>query len=227
MGNTTYRQPKFLILLAAFYVTVILLTMLVENRVILVGPIHVVTGTLVIPLAYTLSDMITEVYGYKEMRKLIWTSICVLYVVAGLLYLLMRFPSPIETRDVNQAYHVVLQPFTRDVFTYSIAALAGVFLNAYILSKWKIYLRGKSFWLRSLGSSAVGELIFVLLFGFLAFYGVFPLRELVEILTFSYMYKIICNLITVIPSAIIVLLLKRAEGVDTYDRGVKFNPFAF
>jgi uncharacterized integral membrane protein (TIGR00697 family) len=219
------RRLKYLTLLAGSYVTIILLTMFVENRVIVFLSFNIVTGTLIIPLAYSLSDIITEVYGYNEMRRIMWASIFILYAVAIVLYVLMKFPSPPSSKGIDNAYKIVFHPFLRDVFTYSIAALAGIFLNSYLLSKWKILIRGKYFWMRSLGSSAIGEFIFVLTFGILAFYGVFPLKELIGILTFSYCYKIICNLLTIIPSSFVVLLLKYREGIDTYDNGIIFNPF--
>lgn len=218
-------KPKYLILLAALYITVILLTMIVENRVINIGSLRIVSGTLVLPFAYTISDIITEVYGYKEMRSLIWTSIFILYFVAFVFYILMKLPSPSEAVNVNHAYQIVLQPFMRNIFTYSLAAILGVFLNAFILSKWKLLVHGKIFWFRSLGSSAVGELIFVIVFGFIAFYGVFPAEEIAGILIFSYIYKIICNLISIVPAAIIVSILKKSEKIDTYDFGINFNPF--
>ncbi len=223
--NPSSVRLKYLTFLSALYVTIVLLTMFVENKVIIIASFHVSTGTLIIPLTYTLSDIITEVYGYREMRKLIWCSILILYMVATLFFLLMHLPAPKSEINVTQAYNIVLQPFFRDTLAYSIAAVMSVFLNSYILSKWKILVRGKFFWLRSLGSSAVGEFIFMIVFGFLAFFQVFPFNELKEILFFSFCYKIICNLISIFPASVTVLFLKKSEKMDVYDVGINFNPF--
>lgn len=218
-------QPKYLSFLVVFYVTALLLTMFVENRLIYVFGFKVLSGTLVIPLIYLLSDMITEVYGYQEMRKVIWISIIMLYIVAGLLDLVMMVPS---SHDVtSRAYSIVFKPFQRDVMTYSVAAVLSIFLNSYILSKWKILIEGRLFWMRSLCSTGIGELVFILTWGFLGFYGVFPFKTLVSILVFSYIYKIICNLVMITPSAIIVGFLKRSENIDAFDLNTRFNPFRF
>ncbi len=115
----------------------------------------------------------------------------------------------------------------KDIFTYSVAAFFGVFLNSYILTKWKILINGKYFWLRSLGSTLFGEAIFILTWGFLAFSGEFPIRELLQLMLVSYAYKAICNIITIFPSAILAFSLKKAEGIDVYDYNTNFTPFSW
>ena len=222
MSNT---RLKYLTILSSAYMAVVLLTMFIESRMISVFSFHIVTGTLIIPVTYSLSDIITEVYGYNEMRRLLWSSIFILYVIALVLYILMKFPSPPSAVELNNAYEMVVHPFLRDVFTYSVAAFAGIFLNSYLLSKWKILVSGRLFWMRSLGSSAIGEIIFTLVFGMIAFLGVYPLKDIVSIIGFSFVYKFISNLLAIIPASLLVQFLKRAENIDVYDNAVSFNPF--
>jgi len=216
---------KYLTILIAVYMAIVLLTMFIENRMISLFSYNVVTGTLIIPFSYTLSDIITEVYGYQVMKKIMWSCIFVLYIVSLIIYIVMLFPAPITTQVQNHAYEIVFQPFARDVFTYSIAAITGIFLNSYIISKWKILIQGQLFWMRSLGSSAVGEITFTLIFGIIAFWGVYSFKDIISIICFSFIYKLICNLVTIIPSSIFVSFLKRSENMDVYDRDVAFNPF--
>jgi|ERR1700677_4798782 len=151
----------FLSLFCALYVSTLILTMVVENRIILLGPLTFLSGTLIIPLSYALSDIITEVYGYKQMRRVIWISMICLYFCAIMISFILALPTD-TTNLSNLAYAVALKAFSKDVITYSIAALLSIFLNAYILSKWKIMLKGRYFWLRSLGSMAIGEAIFII-----------------------------------------------------------------
>lgn len=219
------RDLKFLSLFSALYVSTLILTMIVENRIISFGTLVMFSGTLVIPISYALSDMITEVYGYKQMRRIIWVSIACLYFCAAIITAILHLPTD-KAIAGDAAYAITLRPFTKDVLTYSVAAVLSIFLNAYILSKLKILVRGRYFWLRSLGSMAIGEAIFIITWGFLAFGATLPFHMLVGMLLMSYFYKIIFNFVSIIPSSIIVSLLKKAENQDVYDIGTAFNPFS-
>lgn len=220
--NTQYR---FFVFLAVMYVVMILLTMFVENRIVIIDHIMILSGTLVIPLSYALSDVITEIYGYREMRKLIWISIAALYISAAIIFCITYFPSNNADRT-NDAYGVVLSYFSKDVITYSVAAFAGIFLNSYLLSKWKILISGRIFWLRSLGSTMVGEVIFILTWGFLGFSTQFSIKTLLGLMLASLCCKIIYNLLAIGPTSLLVYFLRNAESNTADDRGISFNPFS-
>lgn len=217
-------QHKYFAFMAILYVTMLLLTLVIENHTVLIFGQKILSGTLVLPLAYAISDIITEVYGYKQMRRLIWISFAVLYICAGIIFIVMNLPINPLSKE-NAAYDTVFAELPRQVFTYSIAALISIILNAYILSKWKILIRGKLFWIRSLCSTTIGEIIFILTWGFLGFSGKFPLKILLGLMLMSYVYKLAYNLVAVIPSAITVSFLKTAEKTDVYEYNTKFNPF--
>ena len=183
------------------------------------------SGTLIIPLSYATSDIITEVYGYKEMRRLIWTSIFILYLCATIIFIIIHLPTgsyQIEAKPYDQ----VLSYFLRDVITYSIAAVTSIFLNSYIISKWKIMVKGRIFWLRSLGATAIGEALFILTWGLLGFSGQFELHTLFQLMLASFFCKIIYNIFAIVPTSIITSLLKNREAIDAFDYNVKFNPFS-
>lgn len=218
------KQPRYLLFLACLYVVIIFLTMVIENRIIVLFSVKILSGTLIIPLSYVISDIITEIYGYKEMRRLIWTSFALLYIAALLIFVILQLPSGMFAKE-NKAYNVVFSTFLNDVITYSIAAFIGIFSNSYILSKWKILTKGRFFWLRSLGSTMIGEAIFILVWGIIGFSYKFPLNVLFELMFISYLCKILYNLLTIIPSAMVVSFLKKREAIDVYDIGTNFNPF--
>lgn len=214
---------KYFTLLSVLYVTIVLLTILVENRVITFG-LHfkILAGTLVLPLSYAISDIITEVYGYNQMKRLIWTSIVALFFSAAVIYIITLLPSD----DPNtSAYDIVFGAFMNDVFTYSIAAGVSIFLNAYILAKWKILLQGRHFWLRSLGSTCIGEAIFITVWALIGFSYKFPLLTLLNFMLISYLYKLAYNLLAIYPTALIAAFLKNSEQTDSYDTNLIFNPF--
>lgn len=220
--NTQYR---FFVFFAIMYVVMILLTMFVENRIVFIDHIKILSGTLVIPLSYALSDVITEIYGYREMRKLIWMSIAALYISAGIIFCITHLPTN-NADNMNNAYGVVLSSFSKDVLTYSVAAFAGIFLNSYLLSKWKILTSGRIFWLRSLASTMIGEIIFILTWGFLGFSSQFPIKTLLGLMLASLCCKIIYNLLAIGPTSLLVYFLRNAESNTPDDRGISFNPFA-
>lgn len=217
---------KYLTLIAVIYTTILLMTMVIENRVIAFGNIEILSGTLLIALTYSISDVITEVYGYRQMRRIIWTSIIALYLAAVLVKIIMFLPAD-KTNNTSAAYEIILSPFQRDIFTYSIASMVSIFLNIYILTKWSILINGRYFWLRSLGSTAVGEAIFILTWGFLGFSGKFPIQTLLGLMATSYFYKIICNLLSIIPSSIAVMVLKKSENILKDEIRINYTPFAW
>src|SRR3990167_2215980 len=219
---TNKNSYKYFTFLAVLYVTVLLLTLIIENRIVLFGKnIKILSGTLVLPLSYAISDIITEVYGYAQMKRLIWISIITLYISAGIIYIIIHLPSD---NSNYAAYNTVFDPFTMDIFTYSIAAGISIFLNSYLLAKWKVLMHGKRFWLRSLGSTAIGEAIFIIIWALIGFSYKFPIVTLLGFMLVSYLYKIAYNLITIIPTTITTAFLKKAEKIDIYDYNLEFNP---
>tara|TARA_R110002167_G_scaffold93474_7_gene250502 strand:+ start:10334 stop:11077 length:744 start_codon:yes stop_codon:yes gene_type:complete len=228
LASTEKKYFKYLNILSICYILPIMLAMIVENRINVVMGITFVSGTLIVPLSYTFSDMITEVYGYAEMKRLIWASTIIMNIVALLVFIILKVPTPDIHKDLidNHAYQIVLSPFARDVFGYTVSAFVGLIINSYLLSKTKIKVKGKFFALRSLASSAIGEIIYILIFTLLVFYGDYPLGTLVELMLVAFAYKVICNIVLVIPSAMAVKKLKKIEGMDNqYDVGVNYNPF--
>ena len=215
---------RYLVPLSMLYMTIKLTTLLLIYKVISIGTFSASASTLIMPFWFVLGDIIAEVYGYKIARKLIWMAIIYqflfAFVCAEMISLHTTSPSPHQ-----EAYNHILGKLPRIAFSSFIAILAGAFINAYVISKWKILLCGKYFWLRSLGASSIGELIFTGVAYISEFLGVVPLASLLELMIASYVIKLILNPILVIPSTLVVYLLKRAENLDTYDYGVNFNPF--
>jgi queuosine precursor transporter len=103
--------------------------------------------------------------------------------------------------------------------------LIGAFLNAYVLTKWKILWRGRYFWLRSLFSTAFGELIFTTIVILVNYFGVFDFKNMFELGVVSFCFKIIMSVVLTVPISLFVVWLKNKEGVDIYDYHTNFNPF--
>lgn len=220
-NKTQYQYLTFLIML---YMTIKLITVTLIYKIITIGPFSASVSTLIIPLWFLIGDIIAEVYGYKIARHVIWIAIICQFIFSFICIALISFHSSPDWGD-QEAYNYVFGKLPRVAFASFLAIISGAFVNAYALSKWKILLCGKYFWLRSLGASAIGEFIFTAVAYFSEFFGVTSLLDLLKLMTISYVIKLILNPILVIPSTIAVFVLKKLENTDVYDHNTNFNPF--
>lgn len=206
------------------YMTIKLITVLLIYKIIAIGSLSASASTLIMPLWFVIGDVIAEVYGYKVARQMIWMAIICQFIFAFSCAGMISFKTP-SGWAYQESYDQVLGKLPRVAIASFLAIFVGAFINAYAISKWKILLRGKYFWLRSLGASAIGEFIFTIVAYSTEFIGVVPFSQLIHLMTISYVIKLVLNPVLVIPSLIAVRILKRLEGVDIYDVGINFNPF--
>jgi len=180
-------------------------------------------ASLIFPITYTLNDIITEVYGFNNAKKIIWFIFLCDYLFVFLIFFAIQAPSPIANQ--NEAYNLVLGSLWRSLSSEIIGVLAGAFINSTIISKWKIITQGKKFWLRSIFSSLIGELIMLLISVPIALYGILNMTQICKLILYVYCYKIIFALIISGPANFLANLLKKIESIDIYDYNVSYNPF--
>lgn len=220
-----FRRPyKFLIFLIMLYMTIKLTTVVLIYKIITIGSFSASASTLVMPFWFVLGDIIAEVYGYKIARHIIWMAIVCQFIFAFFCVVLITFHAPAGWPH-QEAYEQVLGKLPRVALASFLAIVCGGFINAYAISKWKILLNGKYFWLRSLAASSIGELVFTMIAYVTEFFGVTSFSNLVHLMLISYVIKLILNPVLILPSMFVAFLLKRLEKVDTYDYDTNFNPF--
>lgn len=225
--DTAKIQPKTfkcLILFSSFYVTSLLLTAITVHKMLMIGGLVISGGTFIYPFSYFFGDVVTEVYGYKISRQLIWASFACMFIFDIGAALLAKTPPPHNWHN-QAAYLAVLGPLPRVFIGDFLALNASAFLNAYIIAKSKIFLSGRYFWIRSLVSTLLGEAVFNLIAFTMMFIGVVSFKVYLEVMLFSYFFKAIWAIIAVLPATILMRLLKRIEGIDIYDYTTNFNPF--
>lgn len=222
--DTAQKGYKYLILLAMLYLTADLASCALNYKFVQIHSLFFSAETLIFPFTYTITDIIAEVYGYKIARQLIWMVLACDLLFAWSTSLLVKIPSP--THEIQYIYDFVFANLLRGSTAEIAGVLCGIFINVYAISKLKILTRGKYFWLRSIGSSTIGEAVLVLIAMPIAFLGTTSSGNLITLMIFSYLYKIIFALFASYPATIVVKLLKTAENIDTYDYNVNFNPFA-
>ena len=183
---------------------------------------------MIFPATYFFGDVIAEVYGYQVSRQLIWITLACEFVFTILVSQLIRVPSP-HFWNHQQYYDFVFSNLWRVAVAHLIATPFGMFVNAYAITKWKVLIRGRYFWVRSICSTAVGELLFtsiavIVVMGTGAHMST---DHILNIIGSTYLYKLVYAVITVIPAVLLVKVLKRAEGIDIYDTDTNFNPLKF
>ncbi|MCL2232711.1 MAG: queuosine precursor transporter [Treponema sp.] len=189
-------------------------------------------GTLLFPIAYVLGDVLTEVYGFKATRRAIWTSFIILAMTSLFFFILSILPGEAlwEDRAGTAAYNAILGGMsTGGIALASLSAfLAGKFSNSIILSRLKVLMKGRALWVRIIGSSLVGQLLDSLVFVFVAcLTGVFSWELFVTLVLTNYILKTAIEVLVFPFTLAAVRKLKKAEGIDTYDVGVTFNPFSW
>lgn len=184
------------------------------------------TGTLYFPILYILNDMLTEIYGFKASRKVIWLTIgCNLLFVASL-YIAAIIPGT-EIIDSNQYFNIVFTTSPRILLASVTSFLIGEYVNSLVLAISKIRWQGKWFGARAIFSTLVGVAIESTLFAFIAFYDRIGSVELMEMTIALVIVKVLYELFSLPITIRIVSFLKNKEGVDHYDYNTKFNILPF
>lgn len=220
------RNFKYFDIIMALFVAVLLISNLASTKILTLGLFTFDGGTLLFPLSYIFGDILTEVYGYQRARKVIWTGFGAALLMSLVLWIVQILP-PAADWPNQQAYESLLGFVPRIVMASLIAYFAGAFSNAFLLSKLKIRTNGKYLWIRTIGSTIIGEGIDTVIFCLVAFYGMFPNEVLIAIIISNYLFKTGVEVIFTPVTYAIVRFLKKKEEVDTYDRGISYNPFRY
>jgi uncharacterized integral membrane protein (TIGR00697 family) len=187
-------------------------------------------GTILFPVSYIFGDILTEVYGFKAARRVIWTGFIALSLSSLLFFALALMPADAVWEDYagTVAFNAILGGMSSGGIV--IASLSGYwigeFSNSAILSRLKIIMKGRFLWVRTIGSSLVGELLDSFAFVLVAsLAGVFGWKLFGTLVLTNYLFKLSVEIIMFPFTFFIVRILKKAEGIDTYDVGVRLNPF--
>lgn len=217
----TYYTP-----LAMVFVTVLLAANLTSHKLAAIPPFTFTAGTLIFPLIYICGDALTEVYGYKRTRPIIWSALGCNLLLVGILQLCIATPPAPEWHQ-QQAYAAILGAVPRIVLASMCAYFVGEFTNAFILSKLKMRTHGKYLWLRIISSSSLGLLLDSLVFISIAFVGVVPFATILHAGISEYLIKVSGAILAAPLIYWLTRWLKKREGVDYYDWHTNFNPFAW
>lgn len=219
------KEFKYLIYVAVFFVSVLLISNVASSKILTLWKFDFDGGTILFPLSYIFGDILTEVYGYKRTRPLIWMGMAMCVLMAAVFIIVGKLP-PSAGWDGQSSYEMILGWTPRIVGASVVAYFCGEFLNSYVLAKIKIWMNGKHLWVRTITSTLVGEGADTLIFVMIAFWGVLPSELLIAVILSNYIFKVGVEVLFTPFTYLIVRFLKKSEGIDVYDRGTNFNPFA-
>jgi uncharacterized integral membrane protein (TIGR00697 family) len=231
------RTYRYLDWIMALFVTVLIVSNIASSAKIvdwgisLLGiPLAFDAGTLLFPLSYIFGDILTEVYGYRASRRVIWTGFACLALSALVFSVVRILPGEANWQKYagDAAYLAILGGMSSGGIV--LASLAGYwsgeFSNSFVLAKMKLLTRGRWLWTRTIGSTLVGELVDTAVFVIVAsLFKVFPWELFLTLTLTNYLFKVGVEALMTPVTYLIVNTLKRAEGEDYYDWDTKFNPF--
>jgi uncharacterized integral membrane protein (TIGR00697 family) len=208
---------------AALFVTCLLTANTIAAKLIVVGGIVLTAGIVIFPISYIVGDVLTEVWGYGAARRVIWLGFACNAVMVAAIWLGGELP-PAPFWKGDAAYAEILGHTPRIVAASFVAYLVGEFANSFVLAKLKIATRGRWLWMRTIGSTVVGQALDSGVFVTLAFAGTVPLAVLAQIVGGQWLFKVLYEAAATPLTYAAVAWLKASEGVDAYDHDTDFNP---
>lgn len=222
-GKRSYKYYDFVM---ASFVTVLLCSNLIgASKVCTVAGFTFGAGIFFFPLSYIFGDILTEVYGYARARKVVWAGFTAMIFASFMSWVVLAMP-PADGFPNQQALETVFGATPRIVGASMLAFFFGEFANSYTLAKMKILTQGKHLWMRTIGSTFVGEGVDSLIFYPLAFLGVWETSLVIQVMIGNYLLKVLWEVIMTPFTYKIVNFLKRAENEDYYDKQTNFTPFS-
>ena len=221
LGNEKYSI--WFVLVVAVFVTSLITANIIAVKLADVGGIVFPTGVVIFPISYIFGDVLTEVYGYKRARQVIWLGfLCNLLTVIAIT--IAQILPAASFWQGQKAFETILGYSPRLLLASFVAYLFGEFANSIILAKMKILTRGRWLWTRTIGSTIVGEGLDSLVFISIAFFGTIPGSGIFTAILTQWTMKTVYEVVATPLTYVVVRFLKKEEGIDVYDYSTNFNP---
>ena len=217
-------SSRFVLIVALFLTCLITANLIAVKLVDLFG-LTLPAAVIIFPVSYILGDILTEVYGYRQARRVIWLGfLCNLLVVVAIVAAQL-LPAALFW-DGQAAYERILGYTPRILAASFCAYLVGEFANSFVLAKMKIATRGRWLLSRTIGSTLVGQGLDSLVFMTVAFVGAIPAAGFASAVVTQWLAKSAYETVATPLTYLAVNFLKNREGLDVYDHATSFNPFS-
>jgi queuosine precursor transporter len=219
------KYSVYFLIIVAVFITCLITANIIAVKLIGFWGVVVPAGTIIFPISYIFGDVLTEVYGYRAARRVIWLGFfCNLITVAAIWAGQLLPPAPIW--DAQAAYERILGYTPRLLGASFAAYLFGEFVNSFVMAKMKILTQGKWLWTRTIGSTLVAQAFDSTIFVTIAFVGTIPTTALVAAVLAQWLLKSGYEAVVTPLTYKIVGFLKRKEGVNVFDYDTNFNPLS-
>lgn len=187
-------RTRVLMTLVSVSTMLLIVSNLASVKITQVGPAVFDAGTLIFPLVYIITSVITEIYGSKVARTMVWIGFgCLLFMslfLLGVQYL------PADLAASRQAaYEQILGFVPRLAVASLIAYLIGESINIGAIERLRGHVGPRSLWTRLVSSSAVGELVDTVVFSVIAFAGTMPGKTLLQLIITVYLIKLAVDIV--------------------------------
>jgi uncharacterized integral membrane protein (TIGR00697 family) len=216
--NISYR----LVIIIAVFVTCLITANIIAVKVISLGPAELPAAIFVFPISYIFGDVLTEVYGYRTARRVIWLGFACNLIFVFFAWIGQLLP-PAGFWEGQAAYRAILGYTPRLLAASFCGYLVGEFANSFVLARMKLLTRGRWLWTRTIGSTVVGQALDTSIFITLGFAGTGAVIPV--LIGWHWVFKVFIEAVCTPGTYAIVNWLKRKEAIDTYDYETSFNPF--
>jgi queuosine precursor transporter len=217
------QHSTWFVIMMAVFVTCLITANITAVKLVSVFGFILPAAIFIFPISYITGDVLTEVYGYSRARKVIWLGFVCNFIVVLFIWIGQILP-PAVFWDGQTAYERILGYTPRLLVASFLAYLVGEFANSFVLAKMKIATGGRWLWLRTIGSTLVGQGLDSAIFITIAFAGSIPRKGLLIAIITQWLAKSVYEALVTPLTYAVVNFLKRKEGMDVYDRDTRFNP---
>jgi uncharacterized integral membrane protein (TIGR00697 family) len=211
------------VIITAIFVTCLITANIIAVKVISFGSIILPAAIFVFPVSYIFGDVLTEVYGYRWARRVIWLGFICNLIFVAFAWVGQELP-PASFWKGQEAYESILGYAPRLLVASFCGYLVGEFANSFVLAKMKILTRGRWLWSRTIGSTIVGEGLDTVIFITLAFIGTSSFAPIM--ILYHWLAKTLIEAVATPLTYVVVNYLKKKEAIDTYDYATSFSPFS-
>ncbi len=220
------KVSKWFVAIAAIFITSLLTANIISVKLISIFGFFLPAGVIIFPISYIFGDILTEVYGYRLARLVIWLGFLCNFLAVVAIGLAQLLP-PAPFWQGQEAYQAILGYTPRLLAASFLAYLGGEFTNSYILARLKMLTRGRWLWLRTIASTLVAQSLDSAVFISLAFVGTIPPAGLLNAIFTQWFFKSAYEALATPLTYTVTNFLKRVEGLDTFDYDTNFNPMAW
>lgn len=223
--QTKINPPgKLIVLLSMLYMSLFFASITVAYKIVAFGHELYCASILIFPLLFPFSDALAEIYGPEIAKSMVWYTIICEAIFVLLTNVAIHLPSPPNWHHQAE-YNFFVGGYVHVLMANVTALLISFYLNVFLLNKWRILLKGKYFYLRSLGATAVGEISYTIITNVIAYFGILSWSEISNIIVSDYIVKLVYSAIIAYPAAVLVAYVKVKYSSEEYSSG--FNPFSY